>query len=86
MGYPFAGGQSKYGIEMTPQILRSKPWFQKLPIEYEEISVSDHMPNSYGGRASAVIMNAFSSDEENVDQFEPKNVANVMRSATRLRS
>jgi hypothetical protein len=57
-----------------------------LPIEYEEIPVTDQMPNSYRGRDSAVSWNAFSSDEENLDQFEPKNVANVMKSAARLRS
>jgi len=86
LGYPFAGGQSKYGIEMTPKILQSKPWFQKLPIEYEEIPVSDKMPNSFRGRDSAVSENAFSSDEENTDQLEAKNVVNVMKSAAMLRS
>jgi len=52
LGYPFAGGQPRGGVELTPQWLNSQSWFQQLsnsrriPIEYEEVRVSHQANNS----------------------------------------
>ena len=42
LGYPFAGGQGKTGVEKTPTWLQNQSWFKQLSqrnshIEYEEI-------------------------------------------------
>jgi hypothetical protein len=43
LGYPFAGGQARSGVELTPGYLKSQSWFKNLassrnvPVEYEEI-------------------------------------------------
>ena len=44
LGYPFAGGQGKSGVELTPAWLKKQKWFTKLAIEYEDVNVSS--PNS----------------------------------------
>jgi hypothetical protein len=52
LGYPFAGGQPRAGVELTPGWLRSQSWFKNLsvannlPVEYEEIKVSSGSCNS----------------------------------------
>ena len=46
LGYPFAGGQPRGGVELTPGWLKSQVWFQNLAasrrsaVVYEEIKVS----------------------------------------------
>ena len=54
LGYPFAGGQGKSGVELTPSFLQNQNWFKnlasgssKVPIEYEEIKVSCGKSNAY---------------------------------------
>jgi arginase len=55
LGYPFAGGQGKSGVELTPSWLQNQCWFKnlannsssKIPIEYEEIQVSSGKSNSF---------------------------------------
>jgi hypothetical protein len=43
LGYPFAGGQGKSGVELTPSWLKSQRWFKDLAsmskgmITYEDI-------------------------------------------------
>lgn len=51
LGYPFAGGQGKCGVELTPSWLNSQKWFKDLEstsngkISYEEIQVTDSHSN-----------------------------------------
>ena len=44
LGYPFAGGQGKTGVEKTPLWLATQPWFAKMQamqnVEFEMIDVS----------------------------------------------
>jgi hypothetical protein len=53
LGYPFAGGQGRTGVELTPSWLQNQDWFKRaskdtrLPIEYEEIQVSSSKCNTY---------------------------------------
>ena len=50
LGYPFAGGQPRGGVELTPSYLAQQDWFKQLcnnhPVEYEQIRVSDQRPNA----------------------------------------
>ena len=52
LGYPFAGGQGRSGVELTPGWLNNQAWFKsmaasssKVPVEYEEINVSSPKNN-----------------------------------------
>ena len=53
LGYPFAGGQGKSGVELTPSWLQNQEWFIKMSnqsnsmIEYEEIKVTSTKCNKY---------------------------------------
>ena len=53
LGYPFAGGQGKSGVEMTPSWLQNQDWFKNMSrksnsmIEYEEIKVTSQKCNQY---------------------------------------
>ena len=82
LGYPFAGGQGKSGVELTPSWLQNQKWFKSLAsnsngmITYEEIKVTD--PNSNTTSRS----NKFKNDQ---NQNEPKNIENVLRSSMMLR-
>jgi hypothetical protein len=81
LGYPFAGGQPKGGVELTPGWLRSQQWFQdlklsnNLPVEYEEIRVSSPLCNS------AHDDNVLSND----GIVEAKNIDHVMASSEQLK-
>lgn len=77
LGYPFAGGQPRGGVELTPGWLKSQAWFQNMqssnasPVVYEEIKVSSSNCNA---------------DHQDVMFNEkghllPKNVQNVMESS-----
>ena len=46
LGYPFAGGQGKCGVELTPAWLKEQPWLKSLPVEFEMVSVSEGASNS----------------------------------------
>jgi len=96
LGYPFAGGQGKSGVELTPSWLQNQAWFKnlannsssKMPIEYEEIQVSNGKSNSYTPedyltQSSSEAENTSNSDEE---QVEAKNVLNVISSSMNLRN
>jgi hypothetical protein len=79
LGYPFAGGQPRGGVELTPGWLKSQQWFQNLqcskstPVEYEEIQVSSSFCNSEHAATDAVKCSN--------GHTLPKNVQNVMKSS-----
>lgn len=79
---------------MTPSWLQNQAWFKnlansstKVPIEYEEVAVSNGSSNLQQSRLdyltvqkSGTLVN--SSDEETI---EPKNILNVISSSMNLR-
>lgn len=77
LGYPFAGGQNRSGVELTPSWLENQFWFKNMAnlsngnIEYEEIKVSD--PTSNLGKDTVGHLPG------------PRNELNVMRSSTILK-
>lgn len=41
LGYPFAGGQGKTGVEKTPQWMKEQSWFKNMKnVEFEMVPVS----------------------------------------------
>jgi arginase family enzyme len=41
LGYPFAGGQGKTGVEKTPAWMASQSWFKNMRnVEFEMVPVS----------------------------------------------
>jgi len=78
LGYPFAGGQGKSGVELTPSWLQDQVWFKNLSqksngmIQYEEIQVS----NSGNNLKIA----------ETKKDHDPRNLHNVMKSSMALRN
>ena len=46
LGYPFAGGQPRGGVELTPGWILKQDWFRnlttkgKVPVVYEHVNVS----------------------------------------------
>lgn len=82
LGYPFAGGQGKCGVELTPGWLNDQAWFKDLSaasngnITYEEIKVS----------ASHSNLKNVSEEEANRPAHVPKNIENVLRSSMMLRA
>lgn len=79
LGYPFAGGQPRGGVELTPAWLRSQSWFNQMQnsrasgVEYEEIQVSspvnntnhaDQLQNSDGSLLAKNIHNVMKSSEQ----------------------
>lgn len=79
LGYPFAGGQGKSGVELTPSWLQNQVWFKnlsnnsssKLSIEYEEIKVSSKKSNLFqpedyltNSTSGSEAENSANSDEE----------------------
>jgi arginase family enzyme len=94
LGYPFAGGQGRSGVEQTPSWLQNQAWFKDLAnknkhIEYEEIKVSNKHSNLYNPEdyltsdSVSEYMSGASSEEEVV---EAKNILNVMSSSISLRN
>jgi arginase len=81
LGYPFAGGQGRGGVELTPGWMKSQTWFKTLaasrnvPVEYEEIQVSSPLPNS------AHAENLMDED----GHIEAKNIDHVMASSEQLK-
>jgi len=83
LGYPFAGGQPRGGVELTPGWLKSQAWFEtlkarrNLPIEYEDIQVSSSFCNA-----------AHAQDDRKFDKdghVEAKNIDHVMASSEQLK-
>lgn len=80
LGYPFAGGQGKSGVEMTPSWLQNQDWFKNMSrksnsmIEYEEIKVTSQKSNQYH-----VDKARRRGEDEDID--ETKNIQNVMASS-----
>ena len=87
LGYPFAGGQGRSGVELTPSWLQNQDWFKRaakdtrLPIEYEEIQVSSPKCNTY--HVEKAMANGGLTEEELADA---KNAQNVLASSTQLRN
>ena len=81
LGYPFAGGQPRAGVELTPKWLSSQTWFKELsasrriPIEYEEVNVSNTVNNSKFEHYT---------DVKEGEDIKPRNVDNVMASSLQL--
>lgn len=81
LGYPFAGGQPRAGVELTPGWLRSQQWFKALassrqiPVEYEEVKVSSPLCNK---NQKDVHINEHG-------HVEAKNIDNVMASSQQLK-
>jgi arginase len=81
LGYPFAGGQPRGGVELTPAWLKSQQWFTNIqaskatPVVYEEVKVSASNNNSEHQDVR------YNSDGDLLS----KNVANVMESSKQLR-
>lgn len=81
LGYPFAGGQPRGGVELTPGWLKSQTWFKALatsrqiPVEYEEIKVSSPMCNAHHQSAK------YGED----GHIEAKNIDHVMASSEQLK-
>lgn len=85
LGYPFAGGQPRGGVELTPGWILKQEWFRnlttkgKVPVTYEEVNVSSQYCNSYhpdpqsGGTRKGEII-------------EAKNIKNVIASSLALKS
>ena len=73
LGYPFAGGQGKSGVELTPSWLQDQAWFKNMAsksnglIEYEAINVSDQTNNL--------------NKKDEVSDTIPKNFKNVYDSS-----
>lgn len=82
IGFPFAGGQAKGGVELTPEWLKAQAWFSEMkaadgkPVEYEEVQVTNSCSN------------LLSPENENVynDKGELliKNASNVFKSTEQL--
>jgi len=89
LGYPFAGGQRRSGVELTPSWLQNQEWFKKLatsntsvPIEYEEIAVSSSASNQYHfdlAQANGVELTA-------AEKLDARNIKNVIKSSQQLRN
>jgi arginase len=89
LGYPFAGGQRRSGVELTPSWLQNQEWFKKLansstsvPIEYEEIAVSSGESNQYHvdlAKARGIEMTA-------AEKQDARNIHNVIKSSQQLRN
>jgi len=76
LGYPFAGGQGKSGVELTPSWLQDQTWFKNMAskskglIEYEAIKVTDQSNNL--------------NKKDEVSDNIPKNFENVYSSSLSL--
>jgi hypothetical protein len=76
LGYPFAGGQGKSGVELTPSWLQDQSWFKNMAsqsnglVEYEAIKVSDQTNNL--------------NKKDQVSDTIPKNFKNVYDSSFEL--
>lgn len=81
LGYPFAGGQPRGGVELTPGYLKSQTWFKNMqsskasPVVYEEIKVSNSNCNA---NHHDVMYN-------DKGHLLSKNVQNVMESSKQLK-
>jgi len=89
LGYPFAGGQGRSGVELTPGWLNNQAWFKnmanantKVPIEYEEINVSSPKCNAYHVEKDLAAGKTFTQEELD----DAKNIQNVIASSTQLRN
>lgn len=88
LGYPFAGGQPRGGVELTPSWLQNQAWFKqlansyKMPVVYEEIKVSSPHCNSvhFDNMKKQGLV-------KSVDDLpDAKNISNVVKSSFALRS
>jgi len=83
LGYPFAGGQPRGGVEMTPGYLKEQAWFKnlansrKMPVVYEEIAVTNGSCNAEHAATDKV------TEEGHV---LAKNIDNVIKSSEILRN
>lgn len=89
LGYPFAGGQGRSGVELTPGWLNNQAWFKSMaasssnvPVEYEEINVSSPKCNKYHVDKQIASGNPFTQEELE----DAKNIQNVIASSTQLRN
>ena len=89
LGYPFAGGQGRSGVELTPSWLQNQEWFQraanastKVAIEYEEIKVSSPNCNLFEVEKAQAAGRVFTEEELS----DAKNIDNVIASSTQLRN
>merc|ERR1712195_263415 len=71
LGYPFAGGQGRSGVELTPS------W-----LEYEEIKVSSPNCNLFEVAKAQAAGKVFTEEELS----DAKNIENVIASSTQLRN
>lgn len=82
IGYPFAGGQPRAGVDQTPAWLLNQPWFKemlsskKVDVEFEAVKVSNGVANSQ-------VEDDFCHVETEV---EAKNIGNVMYSSAALKA
>jgi len=82
LGYHFAGGQPRGGVELTPKWLQNQEWFKNMGInhvEYEEIKVTSPNCNSMHIDKQA---NGLAHNEI----VEAKNIDNVIASSEILRN
>lgn len=82
IGYPFAGGQGKTGVEKTPMWLATQPWFNQMQavknVEFEMVNVS------------CSDANTLTFDEQYPSSSSdglavPRNIKNVMDSSRALK-
>jgi hypothetical protein len=79
LGYPFAGGQGKTGVEKTPAWVAAQPWFGRLKnVEFEMVPVSDSSANI---DVPEDIEELSSSD----GTIHAKNMKNVVESSRNLK-
>lgn len=89
LGYPFAGGQGRNGVQLTPSWLQNQAWFKDManksssvPIEYEEINVSSPECNMWHVNKHLKEGKIFTQQELD----DAKNIKHVMNSSVRLRN
>ena len=90
LGYPFAGGQGRNGVQNTPGWLNNQDWFKdmannsnsKVPIEYEEIKVSSPEANMF--HVNKHLNDGLIFSQEELD--DAKNIKHVIASSQQLRN
>ena len=85
LGYPFAGGQPRGGVELTPGWLKSQKWFRdlqythRIPVLYEEVPVTSGFCNAFHPDRQA-------KGAQKHEILEAKNMDNVLQSSLNLKN
>jgi arginase len=85
LGYPFAGGQPRGGVELTPTWFKSQKWFKDLqnvhrvPVVYEEVPVTS-------GFCNAFHFDPSTDGAKKHEILEAKNIENVIQSSLNLKN